>query len=88
MQIYNHVTLCVFIQANHAGFSLFFKCGGKKKLPYLSKIKNIDQIERDIYIKSNLLKHSIGIFNISIQTNKSLIINEIEFIYEENKRID
>ena len=56
-------------------------------LNYLTKKKNIGEIEKDMYIKSNLLKNSIGIFNISIQTNKSLIINKIEFIYEENKTI-
>ena len=43
--------------------------------------------ENNLYIKSNILKSSTCIFNISILTNKNPQVNKIECIYEENKKI-
>ena len=43
--------------------------------------------DNEMYIKYNILKNSICIFNISIKTNQNPIINEIQCIYGLNKII-
>ena len=56
---------------------------------YLSKKNdNNNKIENSLYIKSNLLKKSTCIFNISIETNKNPQVNKIECIYEDGKIIN
>ena len=54
---------------------------------YLLKRKVSNKYEKEMYIKSNLLKNSKCIFNISIKVDKNPLINKIECIYEQNKLI-
>ena len=55
---------------------------------YLSKKNTNNKSENSLYIKSNLLKKSTCIFNISIETNKNPQVNKIESIYENDKNIN